>query len=94
MQPIETRTPTAIGDISISLLDLADPPEGAAAQQGRFEIQVLDQEGQVVHDWFRRGDLVPYLNGDSTYLSVADRTALINLLGRIRQEASLRILGV
>ena len=94
MQPIETRTPTEIGDISINLLDLAYPREGEAAQQGRFEIQVLDQDGQVVHDWFRRGDLVPYLNGDSTYLSVADRTALINLLGRIRQEASLRILGV
>jgi len=91
MEPIVTRTPTALGDISIRLF----APSDAGEQKGaRYEIQVLDQNGEVVQDWFRRGDLVPYLDDSSTHLTKADRTALIDLLGRIRQEASLRILGV
>jgi len=90
MEPITTRTPTAIGDISVQLFAPASAGEQKSAQ---FEIQVLDQSGAIVTDWMRRGDLVPYLNDSSTYLTTADRTALIGLMDRIRQEAETRILG-
>jgi len=90
MEPITQRTPTGIGAISIQLVSPDDPGEQKSA---RFEIQVLDQTGTVVQDWFRRGDLVPYLDDSSTYLTSADRIALIDILDRVRQEAALRILG-
>lgn len=90
MEPITPRTPTGLGDISIQLLAPSDEDE---QKQARFEIQVLDQSGTVVQDWFRRGNLVPYLDDSSTFLTTADRTYLIDLLDRIRQEAALRILG-
>lgn len=90
MEPIATKTPTAIGDIGVSLLD---PEVEGSPKRARYSIQVLDQDGLVVDDWFRRGDLVPYLDDASTYLTTADRAALIDLLDRIRQEAALRILG-
>ena len=90
MEPITTRTPTAIGDISIELFE---PAVAGKAKEARFSIQVLDQNGTVVQDWFRSGDLVPFLDDSSTYLTAADRTTLIDLLDRIRQEAALRVLG-
>lgn len=94
MKPISTRTPTSIGDLSIDLLSLADPGEGDQSRQARFEIQVLDQDGRLNHNWFRQGDLVPFLDDTSTYLTTADKIFLIDLLDRVRQEAALRILGV
>jgi hypothetical protein len=90
MEPIITRTPTAIGDIEIQLFAPADSGE---SKQALFSIQVLDQTGRVVQDWFRRGDLVPFLDDSSTYLTTADRALFSDLLDRIRQEAALRILG-
>ena len=70
-----------------------EPGVTGPAQGADFEIQIFDQYGKPRADWMKRGNLVPYLHDSSTFLSTADRTFLINLLGRIRQEAFLRILG-
>ena len=86
MEPITTRTPTEIGDISIQLLS------SAGSETARFSIQVLDQTGAVVDDWQRTGNLVPYLDDSSTYLETIDRAYLTDLLDRIRQEAEARVL--
>jgi len=94
MDPITQRTPTSIGNIEIRLFDLVILPDGEQPKQAFFDIDVLDQDGQPFRPWTKQGDLVPYLDDSSTYLTTADRTYLIGLLGRIRQEASLRILGV
>ena len=93
MEAIEIRTPTLIGNIEIRLYDLVILPEDDAPQQATFEIGVLDEEGQPVRRWTRQGNLVPYLDDASTYLTTADRAYLIDLLARIRQEATLRVLG-
>ena len=93
MEPIATKTPTAIGNIEIRLYDLVIYPDNQQPQQANFDIDVLDQDGHPVRRWTRQGNLVPYLDDASTYLTTADRAYLIGLLDRIRQEAELRILG-
>ena len=93
MEPIQIKTPTSVGNITIRLRDLVILLDADAPQQADFTIQVLDQDGQPVRQWLRTGDLVPYLDDSSTHLTTADRTFLIDLLDRIRQEATLRIIG-
>jgi len=93
MEPIQPKTPTNIGNIEVHLKDLVILPDSGPPQRAEFRIQVLDQDGRPARSWLRTGDLVPYLDDSSTYLTTADKTYLIDLLDRIRQEAHLRIIG-
>lgn len=93
MDPIAIKTPTSIGNIEIRLRDLVILPSSELPQQATFDIDVLDQDGQPVRRWTKQGDLVPFLDDNSTFLTTADRTYLIDLLDRIRQEADARILS-
>ena len=91
MQLQEARTPSGIGDFSVRLVYIADPGEDETQKQVWFDIQVLDQTGRA--EWLQQGDLVPFLVDESTYLTLADRAVLLDLMTRVRQEAVLRILG-
>ena len=76
-QPI---VPTAIGDISVTLTDIADP----AAQSAQFEVQVLDGNGCLMR--LLRGDLVPHITAQQ-------RQGLIDFMNDLRAQAESEILG-
>jgi len=92
MDPIVARTPTAIRGLRVTMAYRPNPPEGQPEKMIDYEIKVLDQDNSV--EWVRAGDLAPYLDDSSTYLTLADRATLLDFMTRVYQEASLRILGV
>jgi len=92
MDPIVARTPTAIRGLRVTMAYRIDPPEGQPEKMIDYEIKVLDQDNSV--EWIRSGDLAPYLDDSSTYLTLADRATLLDFMTRVFQEASLRILGI
>ena len=76
-QPI---VPSAIGDISVTLTDIADPE----SQSARFEVQVLDGNGYLMR--LLRGDLVPHITAQQ-------RQALMAFMDSLRMQAKGEILG-
>lgn len=75
-----TRTPTAIGDISI---DLFDPdPIGTEAKGATFSVQVRMSDGSVV---VRTGNLLPHI-------TAAQRNALQNFMASLRAQAAAEFL--
>ena len=90
MERLTVQTPTALGDVEVSLWRVLYPDEGDLEKQAHFSIQVLNQEGQVMR--VVRGDLVPYLTDESTFLTAADRAWLLDFIGRVMQEAEARVL--
>lgn len=91
MEPIITRTPTAIRDFRVTLTYIANPSGDQQQRQVEYQIQVLDQNNSV--EWVLSGDLIPYLDDTSSYLTTADRAVLLDFMTRVRQEAVERILG-
>jgi len=55
----QAKIPAAIGDLSIVLIDYADPEPGQERQRARFEVQVKDASGEVIR--VMNGDLAPHL---------------------------------
>ena len=76
-QPI---VPSAIGDISVTLTDFADP----AAQSAQFEVQVLDASGKVMR--LARGNL-------ALHITTQQRQALMDFMTSLRMQAESEILG-
>ena len=72
--------PTSIGDISVTLTDIADP----TAQSAHFEVQVLAGNGCLMR--LLRGDLVPHITAQQ-------RQGLIDLMNDLRAQAESEILG-
>ena len=86
--PATDPTPTEIGSFIVHLKDMTtgggadgDEPYQAAV----FELQVLDQFGQVIQTY--NGDLVPHLTQQQI-------DGLIGFMSDLRAQASLQILGV
>lgn len=76
---VESKTPTAIADISIELGDYLNPP----LQEGRYSVQVLDEDGLIMR--VATGDILPHLSG-------ADKTWLSDFLDRMRAKAEQEML--
>ncbi len=55
----QAKIPAAIGDLSIVLIDYADPEPNQERQQARFEVQVKDADGEIIR--IMNGDLAPHL---------------------------------
>ncbi len=55
----QAKIPAAIGDLSIVLIDYADPEPGQERQQARFEVQVKGADGEVIR--VMNGNLAPHL---------------------------------
>jgi hypothetical protein len=79
------KVPTEVGRVKIILEDygahpLLDPVTGLplSRYQGTFEIQLLDQSGEVLK--VRNGDLAPYL-------TATQKTAIKNLQDAFRVKA-------
>ncbi len=83
----ESRIPTAIGDLSVVLTDYilnqAEEGESLVFQTARFEVQVLNGNGEVMS--LKQGDLVPHLTGPQ-------KTALLGFLDTLRTKAENEIL--
>lgn len=77
-QPESAKTPTAIGDIKITLYYPAN-----SAKSADFVIRVHDQDGEPMS--VRRGDLVPHL-------TPAQITQIQQFLDDMRAEAEDKIL--
>ena len=90
MESVPSRIPTDIRNFSVVLRYIATPVDDQQQRQVDYTIQVVDQNGNV--EWTLTGDLIPYLDDSSTYLTTADRTTLLDFMTRVRQEAAARIL--
>lgn len=78
------KTPRAIRDLSVVLVDyVATDEEHPARQEARFEIQIEYSSGEIV---VRRGNLVPYIT--TTQIS-----ALKTFLASLREQAEKQILS-
>ena len=80
----QSIVPSAIGDFSVQLVDLIDPPEGEATQSASFEIQVLDADGRVMR--LVRGDL-------SLHITPLQRQALMDFMDSLRDKAKTEVIG-
>jgi len=60
----QAKIPVAIGDLSIVLIDYADPEPNQERQQARFEVQVKDAGGEVIR--VMSGNLAPHLAQQQT----------------------------
>ena len=73
--PEDTRIPTSIGSIAITLTD----QDGVAANHiATFVIEVEDQDGDMLR--VRTGNLEPHLEA-------AQKTAIVNFLDWVRDKA-------
>ena len=81
-EPAEARTPTEIRDLSVILTDYVKGGEQAARKEGRYEVQVLYSNGDLIT---RSGDLLPHI-------TQAQKNALVAFLDALRVQAEEQIL--
>jgi hypothetical protein len=81
---VEPKVPTAIGDISVPLGDFIATEDKEAYQEARFEVQVLDADGDVMHPLVQ-GDLLLHLDN-------ADKLWLSDFMDRMRAKAIQEII--
>lgn len=77
-EPVGVRTPTSIGDVTVSIRQAADGTVTA-----RYEVQVLDQDSAVLR--LERGDLLTVADADS-------QTTLAAELASLRSKAEAELL--
>jgi hypothetical protein len=77
-----SRTPVAIRDISVVLVDYVASGDEPARQAARFEVQVEYDNGEIIT---KQGDLVPYI-------TQAQIDALIGFIAGLRVQAVEQIL--
>ena len=77
-----TRIPESIADLSVVLTDYIADGDQEARQEGRFEVQVVYNNGDIK---LIQGDLVPHLTS-------AQITALMGFLTSLRTKAEEEIL--
>ena len=78
----ESRTPESIADLIVVLTDYIEDGDQEARQEGRFEVQVVYNNGEIK---LIQGDLVPHLTGPQ-------KTALLGFLATLRTKAEQEIL--
>ncbi len=77
-----SRIPESIADFSVVLTDYVADGEDPAHQEGRFEVQVVYNNGYIK---LIQGDLVPHLTSGQI-------TALMGFLDSLRTKAEQEIL--
>jgi len=80
--PAVSRTPVAIRDLSVVLVDYVETGGEPAHQAARFEVQVEYDTGEII---VRQGNLVPHITS-------AQITALISFIAGLRAQAVEQIL--
>ncbi len=78
----ESRIPESIADFSVVLTDYIEDGDQEARQEGRFEVQVVYNNGEIK---LIQGDLVPHLTS-------AQITALMGFMTSLRTKAEEEIL--
>ncbi len=78
----ESRIPESIADFSVVLTDYIATDEDPAHQEGRFEVQVVYNNGDIK---LIQGDLVPHLTAGQI-------TALMGFMDSLRVKAEEEIL--
>ena len=77
-----SRTPVAIRDLSVVLVDYVATGEQPARQAARYEVQVEYDTGEII---VKQGDLVPHI-------TPAQITALQAFIAALRMQAVTQIL--
>ena len=78
----ESRIPESIADLSVVLTDYIATDEEPAHQEGRFEVQVVYNNGEIK---LIQGNLVPHLTSGQI-------TALMGFMTSLRTKAEEEIL--
>ena len=81
-----SRIPESIADLSVVLTDYVADGEEPARQEGRFEVQVVYDNGEVK---LIQGDLVPHL---TPHLTQGQVDQLIAFMDMLRAKAESEIL--
>ena len=77
-----SRTPVAIRDLSVVLVDYVEDCDRPARQEARYEIQVEYNTGEII---VKQGDLVPHITPTQI-------TALQEFIAGLRIQAEEQIL--